>query len=389
MKKIAIVVMAAAVVNLFGDIATVQKLIEKQKYQEAIEAAQASKQDYPNPKLHLLWAKACEKIGDRVCQMSALERASMLDPKILTPSQRTTLERLHNGASFQNTTWKSSIDAQIGYDTNVNIAPDELGSSNTQGKLDTLFFVLSAQMSYRNELEKKNGWYVRADGGFYNQNNFDNAAKDYDMFHGIIQGGVGYSKPAAYDLYLPLIYGYLHYLDTGLFNKYAIAPQLRIFIDKRAFVNLSLNYEYRDYIDTMYNGNDQQKAAAAFSLYKFVPKGFLYASLSYENFSSTHTLSNLYIDRDNVIGLFGGEYRVASNIRVRFDERLRYSLYKDKAQNGEKREDHFSQTQLKCSYDITKRLDLYASGRYVVSKTNDTRFEYSKTIATVGIGYNY
>ena len=389
MKKTVVAITAIVIANLFGDITTVEKLIKEQKYQEAIAAAEASKKDYPNPKLHLLWAKACGKIGDRVCQMSALERASMLDPKILTPSQRTTLEQLHGGISFKNTTWKSSVDAGIGYDTNVNIAPDELGSSNVQGQIETLFFSMSAQLSYRNELEAKNGWYVRADGGFYDQNNFDSAARNYDMFHGVLKGGVGFTKAGAYDVYIPIAYGYLYYLSTGLFNRYAIAPQIRFFIESGVFVNLALNYEYRDYMKTRYDGNDQQKTAAALSLYKFFPKGFIYGSISYENFSSKHSPSNLYIDRDNIIGLFGGEYRISSKLRLRLDERLRYTLYKDDAQNGQKREDYFSQTQLKCSYDMTKHLDLYASGRYISAKTNDARFEYSKTVALVGIGYNY
>ncbi|MEA3342197.1 MAG: tetratricopeptide repeat protein, partial [Chloroflexota bacterium] len=79
MKKTATLLLMSPII-LFADVADMQTLYDQKKYEQVITKAQKSTSEYGDPKLHLLWAKSAEALGEDEMAMSAYERVLMLDP---------------------------------------------------------------------------------------------------------------------------------------------------------------------------------------------------------------------------------------------------------------------------------------------------------------------
>ena len=177
-----IIILLTFSLSLFASLADTQTYYNAGEYEKAIGEAKSSVSEYANPNLHLFWAKSAEKLGRDDEAMSAYERVEILDENNidarvalvklykrtgrdalalsaskelqnyqLTPEQRTTLQNLR-GTSTHSINAFATLG--IGYDTNINIAPDELGSVvGAADSIVTMFSRLSASLSYINEFE--------------------------------------------------------------------------------------------------------------------------------------------------------------------------------------------------------------------------------------------
>ena len=77
MKILIILTLLSILANADYEIAN--KYYDAKKYQKAIDELKSSTVEYSNPKLHLLWAKSAEMLGNKKEAMSAYERVNILD----------------------------------------------------------------------------------------------------------------------------------------------------------------------------------------------------------------------------------------------------------------------------------------------------------------------
>ena len=405
MKKIILLIIAT--ISIYAGIIEVETLYNNNEFEKAIEEARASKDEYSNPRLHLLWAKSAEALGRDDEAMSAYERVIMLDDenvdarvalakvydktkrhdlanetKIelqnyqLTPEQRNSLGLL-KGEDIEEV--KAQAKLSVGYDSNINV------SANKADKISTFFGRFSGSASYINELGDKNGLYARADFKLYYQNN--TSAHYYDMLLAGLDLGLGYSGDG-YSVHVPLGYDRIHYLDVDMLGQFRLEPKVNITFDN-IIINANLKYSKRSYKQDIHKGMNDTSYGIGSGLYYLLGKNFAYINLKYETFSSDETLHSLYIDRDTVTASIGLNYNISDSIVSRIDYRYRLSSYDDLATLTEKREDDYNQFELKLSYYLDEKLELYISDRYIKNNSNYTQSDYSKNIAMFGLSVNY
>lgn len=422
MKHIFILVLLSLIADASYEKA--ETFYEKKAYKKAIEEAKSSKEDYSNPKLHLVWAKSEEALGNKQAAMSAYERVILLDGdntqakvslyKIykeserdsladdlnqelqnyqLTPQQRSSLDNLE-GKNIN--TLKAKATLSIGHDTNINVSAkgDDLdayyGVSGQDGEIASLFARVSARVSYTNELEEKGGWYVRGDATLFYQNNFD--ASLYNMFVGGVNAGVGYSG-ASYTLYMPLGLSMVNYLDVSLLNQVDLLPTLNIRLTPSIILNLNAKYAKRTYGEAQYKGMGDSVLGGGFGFYYLVNQDYLYFKLLYEDYRSDETIHYAFLDKKMLNISLGANYNVAKYSVIRADYRYRNGNYKDGntlyLATTEKRSDDYNQFELKFSHYVNKSLELFVLDRYVVNNSNYIPAQYSKNIVMFGLSTNY
>ena len=67
-------------VMLFAGVSQMKTLYIEGNYEAVIADAKKSTDQYGDPRLHMLWGKSAEALGDNEAAMSAYERVLMLDP---------------------------------------------------------------------------------------------------------------------------------------------------------------------------------------------------------------------------------------------------------------------------------------------------------------------
>ncbi|MEA2099624.1 MAG: hypothetical protein U9P72_05805 [Campylobacterota bacterium] len=404
---------------------TADKYYKSGKYEDAIKELKISVDEYSNPKLHLLWAKSAEALGDIDEVMSAYERVVMLDEnsvesrvaliKIysdsgrdellnemrdslqnyqLTAKQRSSLELLKTTTS-DSLKVKGSL--LLGYDSNININPGSkildnyYGSSGNLDEISTLFSRFNGRLSYVNELESKGGWYGRIDLIAYYQNNFD--ASYYNLFLGGADAGVGYVGDR-YSLYLPLNYSTINYLDKNLLDQIYFKPRVDFTLVNNFLFSLNINYIDRAYTNNEDKYRDDTTVGIGTDMYYIFNKNFLYFSVKYENFSAKESSSFKYIDKDILTASLGVNYKLTPWLLTRFDYRYRDGSYEDDIGtiskiDRTKRADKYHQAELKLSHFFTKNYEVYISSRYAQNSSNYIPVEYNKNIIIFGISANY
>ncbi len=107
MKKLIILLLS---LNLFADMAELEKLYEEANYEKAIQQARELKSEYGNPMLHMLWAKSAESLGRLDEAMSAYERVVILDENNL--EAKLSLAEIYNKTSRKQLALESKKDLQ-------------------------------------------------------------------------------------------------------------------------------------------------------------------------------------------------------------------------------------------------------------------------------------
>ena len=423
MRSIIIVSILAVLAN-----ASYEKVAEyysAKDYRSAIKEAKASTSEYNNPKLHLLWAKSEEALGNTKEAMSAYERVAILDQedsesriallKIyrdtkrdnlsksmskellefeLTPEQRTSLELLQ-GEDLSSIKAKATL--SIGHDSNINVSATESVLDNynplnsSKGELSTLFARFNGSVSYIDDLEEKGGFYLRGDVKLYYQNNFDESY--YNLLVAGASAGLGYSG-RAYTFYMPIVYNSIHYLERNLLNEIQLIPKMNVKIQENLFLHFNVQYTQRSYSNSQDRGMDDSSYGIGTGIYYLFSKNFIYANITLENFSSTDDIHYAYLDKDMLTASLGMSYHLNDWLVTRVDYRYRDGNYEDVSDLKDptvttKRRDDYHQVEVKFSHFFAKQYELFVSDRYVNNSSNYAPAKYTKNIAMFGISANY
>jgi len=398
---------------------------ESHQYQKAINEAKASKSEYSNPKLHLLWAKSAEALGKTKEAMAAYERVAILDEEDsesrvsllsiyhetsrdeladdmstaldsyqLTPQQRNSLGLL---VQKDINTLKVQVSASVGYDTNINVSAslDDLAAYyptvTNQGELSSLFARVLGSVSYVNELGDKGGWYLRGDLNLYYQNNFD--ASYYNLFDGGVSAGVGCAG-SSYTLYLPVSYDHVNYLEVSLLDQVSLAPTLNMKLTNTLIISVNANYTLRTYSEAVYEGMGDTSLGGRLGHYYLFDKDYVYANIKFENFTSSEKVHYAFIDKQMMTFSLGTNLNLTQWLTLRADYRYRKGEYSDAsdfrtANVSEKRSDDYNQIELKFSHYFNGTMELYISNRYINNSSNYIPAQYSKNITMLGLSLNY
>jgi len=402
-----------------------QEFYDAKDYVNAIKEAKASTNEYANPKLHLVWAKSADALGEKKEAMSAYERVVMLDEKDsearlklvkiytdsgrsalakemsedlknyqLTPEQRSSLELLE---SDDISSFKAKATLSIGHDSNINVSAtsssldDYTGTTGNEGEISTLFARLSGSVSYVNELQEKGAWYFRGDFKAYYQNNFD--ARLYNMLIVGAEAGVGYAGNG-YTLYLPIGYDRVNYLESDLLGQIRVMPKASVVLSHDLILNVNAKYSNRTYNELKYKGMNDSSYGVGTGLYYLFGKNFTYANILWESFSSTENIHFSYLDKQMITVNLGVNYNITDWLVSRVDYRYRNGSYDDRSNllditDTTKRADQYHQVEVKFSHYFNKNYELYISDRYVKNSSNYVPAEYTKNIAMFGISANY
>lgn len=414
MKK-TLTLFLTAQITLFAGISNIQALYDQQKYERVISEAQKSISEYSNPKLHLLWAKSAAALHRDEMAMSAYERVLMLDPDNtevrvnltllyadlereelvdqmlkstqnyqLTPAQRTSLETL-SGYDLDSLNVSASIG--IGYDSNINVSPDDLDLPEIGENIGTMFTQFKSRLSYTNDLNEKGGWYMRSDADIFYQNNTD--ASYYDLFVGAVAVGLGYSN-GSYDILFPVTYGYLNYLDRDLLESISFNPRVNFPISKTLIGNVNARYTERNYMQEVDKGGDDYISGVGLGLYRIFENNFAYFNTNYDNYIAKYSDGFAFIDKEKISVSMGINYNVKEWFVARFDYRYAHSRYEDIITlEGDKRSDNYHQTELKISRMFTDTMEALLFYRYAKNNSNYDLAEYDKNIVMFGLQYNY
>jgi hypothetical protein len=414
MKKITALLLMAPITLLAG-IAEIQTLYDQKKYAQAISEAQESTSEYGNPKLHLLWAKSAEALGEDEMAMSAYERVLMLDPDDtevrvhlvkfyastdrdelademlkstenyqLTPAQRTSIKTLYGDDPKR---LKASASIEMGYDSNINVSPGDLDLPHLGEEIDTMFTQFKGSLSYTHELDEKGGWYLRSDADIFYQNNAD--ASYYNLFAVSANIGLGYSNDL-YDAFLPISYGHIHYLDRDLLESVSVDPRINFAFSKSFIGNINARYTQRSYLEEADRNRDDSVTGIGLGLYWLFEKNFAYISTNYDNYSAKYSDSLRFTNKETTRVAMGINYNVEEWFIARFDYRYRYAKYDDSIEgSGDKRSDDYHQTEYKVSRMLTDTMEASLLYRYSKNNSNYELAEYDKDIVMLGIKYNF
>jgi len=370
-------------------------------YQKAISEAQKSYSEYGNEKLHLIWAKSAYKLGYIDEAMSAYERVLILDEnnkeasfallKIYSKTKRDKLAqeliiKLSNTTLSQDElkilkkyknrskhTLKLNSLAEIGYDTNVNSSPD----STTFKKEESLFAKLTAGVKYKNEL-KNNQRYIEGALNIFYQNNFD--ATLYNMLLINTYLGVGYNFKKL-NIFIPIKYSKLNFLNQDLFYKVSINPQISKKFNNYIFTKLSASYSLRKYNSLNSYRDDTMYGIYGLS-YLMLNGNYAYLKISFENFSQdSKTAINYYVDKELFLSAIGFNYK------TNYKNLIANLEYKYKTTSFKQRDDKLNQIELKISKNINNFFNLYLSNMYAINNSTLSNAEYNKFVISFGITF--
>jgi len=265
MKKLAGLLFASQI-TLFASVTQMHTLYNQKNYSAVIEEAQRSTNEFGNPNLHLMWGYSAEALGQNEMAMSAYERVLILDPdnvairvhltslyaymdrdKLatemskstenyqLTPAQRNSLNTLKKADAAA---LKIAATPAIGYDSNINVSPEDLNLPNNEDALDTMFAQFTAHLSYTYALTDQKDWYFRTDADIFSQNNFDSDAEYYNIFAVSAKLGLGY-RADKFDIYVPVKYGRMHYLERDFLETVGVEPRVNITLSESLIGNIN------------------------------------------------------------------------------------------------------------------------------------------------------
>jgi len=402
----------------FSSVKDAQDFYNNFKYKEAIKEAKSSTNEYGNPLLHLIWADSANALGLQDEAMSAYERVLMLQENNV--KARESLVKLYQDTSrdklvidmmkeFKNqftqeelkglemaskSSLKSSLSVDIGYDSNININPggdildNYYGSTGNKDVISTTFIRFNGDIGYTDSLTNSDNWYFKAGLNIYHQHNFDESY--YNISLAKMELGAGYVDDG-YNLYLPLSYTIINYLDRDLLNQYSFSPRANIFLLKDLMIRVNSDYTKREYIKDYDKNKDDTTIGVGSGLYYMFDKNFLFAGLKYEDISAdSDTSTSNFTDRTAVTAYAGVNYNINKWLVGRLTYKVRFSEYDDTIDNStEVRDDTFHQVKIKFSHHYSKDIELYLSGEYIQNNSNYIPTEYDKNIIMLGAKIKY
>jgi len=394
---------------VFGSLYDAQKLYDKKLYQKAIDMAKSSVSDYPNPKLHILWAKSAEKLGKTSEAMSAYERAVILSPlntsfqkSLLSIYIKTKRYKLASNLSSdfkidKYTNSKSNINTYLslssGYDTNYNIhhesdnLDDFYNSTDVVTKRASKFYQTMINIGYTKEFESNLYIYTGFNG--YYKSIFDD--KNYNVYLNSIELGIGYFTQQ-YNFYIPITYSRLNYLRKDYLSILSIKPQFDYKLTDNLIWSINTSFQKRKIIVD----NDRDDNAIGFGtvLYYTNKNNHLFLDLNYNGFKSIGALYQDFTNKKTFTMIVGARHSFTPKLNLSVSYRVSLSTYDDNIgtitkPDNEIREDKYSQINIKFSKIFTKNITLYIENEYSINNSNFIPSDYDKNILSMGINISY
>jgi len=405
MKK-PILLLALCSIILHADYKDVIRAYQAGHYAQAVKKAKHSYAEYANPKLHLLWAKAAQKLHQTNIAMSAYERVLILDPNnqeakhglqsIYTQTNRMALSsRLNQSNSRQSLHTEATL--ALGHDSNINANPggnaldNFYGVIGSQGTTSTHFLRLHANVDYTYHFEERERWFSRASLDMYNQSNF--SAHYYDLLRTQIEVGIGYNSDT-YRLYLPLRYNNIHYLNKNLLNYYTFNPRLTYVLKENRFLDLTLLYTKRAYQDNNDSIGDARSLGFGVGVYFPLYSNTAHLEARYEKRQPSQDNPSRFTDAYFVHFNASIEHYFTDTMYAEFAYIYRYGKYSDDIgttllPDPTTRIDRFNQIAITLSYSFNKQYEIYIKDSYARNNSNFTPTKYSKNIIMFGVNFSY
>ena len=301
----------------------------------------------------------------------------------LTPAQRTSLETLQPTKSSE-PEFKAKATLSGGYDSNINISPEDLPSNPSLEATDTLFSRFNADLSYLHAFDSKQSWFFRGDLNFHYQNN--EAAHYYDALYARLYTGLGYQNNN-FSIYVPLFYDQLHYLDRDLLEEYGIRPDINIRLSNNTIFNLNMTYTARRYLNIIDTLRDDDLISAGLGLYYLENNNIAYVKTRYESYSATHNTTPAFIDKTMLYFMLGGVYTLDQLLDLRLDYQYRYGDFSQYLST--KRDDSNHDIAISAEKDITSSFRLSAKYHYINNDSNLANFDYNKHEMLLALTFNY
>jgi len=416
MKKITGLLLTAQIA-LFAGVTEMRTLYDQKNYEAVIEEAKRSTNDYGNPKLHLMWGYSAEALGKNEMAMSAYERVLMMDPDNvelrvhltslyayldrdelatkmskstenyqLTPAQRNSLNTLKKADAAA---LKIAATFAIGHDSNINVSPEDLEIPSNDDAISTMFAQFTAHLSYTYALTDNKDWYFRTDADIFSQTNFESAAEYYNVFAASAKLGLGY-RGDAFDMYLPVKYGRMHYLERDFLETIGFEPRVNITFSESLIGNINARYTERSYLDKADKNRDDTIIGYGGGLYWMFDKNFAYLTSNYDDYEAENSKSLLFTDKETFNLSAGVNYNVNDLFITRLGYRYRYTLYGDFLPDGNKqRNDYYNQGEVKVSRIFLDTMEGSLLYRYSTNRSNYELAEYDKDVVLFGLQYNY
>ncbi len=413
-----IFILSIATVTLFGGYKDALFYYKKGDYQQARLEAKKAKKSYANPNLHLLWGYSAQQLGHTEEAMHAFERVLILDPdntqaknaltNIYRQTDRTELlskkERAYTyGLSERgkpkrlvkdrNLPLKAKASLALGYNSNANATPGSavldpyFDNDNNEDPLSSFFLRMTADIDYKYDFGHEKGWYMKTAIRAFSQSNF--SAHLYDLSSVSLEWGAGYAYKN-YDLYLPLSYTRVNYLDKDLLAHVRFQPTLFIPIDDTVILNVSVLYTKSNYNDHEDQGKDDNTVGFSVGGYYLFGEHFAYISAKYEDKDTRHNDPDKYIGAQFLTATFGVHYYFLPDLLGTLDYRFRYGRYDDKVGfTNTIRDDNLHLLDLKLSYKLSKITEIYISENYTQNLSNYVPSEYKRHNVLIGVSVKY
>ena len=377
------------------------------QYVQAIAAAKKSKKSYTNPNLHLLWGYSAKVLGHYDEAMHAFERVLILDKgnkqaqkalfSIYRQTDRLDLIEQNLDPSYHRRSRglpiKSTVSVVTGYDSNANVSPgstvlNEYFDTNTsEAQLSSYFTRMRAKASYTSDLGGKGRWFTKAVIRAYVQSNF--SAHFYDLTTGSLELGIGYNDKK-YDLYLPLTYYRVNYLEKDLLEQYRFSPSVMVPINDDITLDLLLHYSQNRYLLSEDSAKDDHTVGIGTGVYYLFGKHFAYFGLKYDHRVAEHANAESYIGVDFYSANVATSYYFSSSYLGTLNYQFRYGRYDDRVGlSNIRRDDNFHQLDLMLTYMVSKKMELYIAESYSQNLSNYVPSEYKKNSIMFGINLQY
>jgi tetratricopeptide (TPR) repeat protein len=399
---------------LSASIMDLQNLYDQKNYVVLLEEVKKDTSLYSQVQLHLLWAKSAEALGKTEEAISAYERVLMIRPDV--QEARLALARLYSNSGRMVLTkqlaedtedYQLSVDERtninallieddqlltvsanigVGYDSNINVSPGDLDLPSSGEEISSKFIKLQAAFSSTYQFENNENVYLRGSAAFSYQNNEESY---YNLFAGEAIAGLGYMNKS-YDLFVPVHYGRLHYLENDLLESVGVKPRVNIALTSSLIGNVNARYEKRNYFQEVDKYRDDSVLGAGAGLYWLLSDSVSYVKVNYNDYDAKYKDMIPFVGKSAIELSTGIDYDIDSKYTGGAKLFYRATSYDDPiAQNEDKRSDDFYKADLKLSRDIFKDIVGSVSYSYSFNDSNYAPSEYRKHIIMCNVNYKY
>jgi len=400
--------------TLFASIAEIETLYEEKNYLKVIGVAKNSTSLYAHARLHVLWGKSAEALGNDEEAMSAYERVLMLTPdnttvrlelaKLYAKSDRDYLikELSKDSENYtltvdekdtivalmknDDTPLSASVSVSVGYDSNINVSPADLELPNTEEEISTKFIRFQAALNYTYTLEDIENTYFKSGLALFSQNN---EAGYFDLLIGVANVGIGY-RSDSFNIYLPLKYSRIHYLNRDLMESIGVNPDFNYVLSSSLIGNINARYAKRNFIQASDAMMDDSVLGVGTGLFWLFDDNLAYVKASYSDYSAKHKEESYFIGKEAIEMSTGITYYLNDDIFLDASYRYRDTSYDNTLFfSNQKRNDEYHQIDLKLSRLITEDIEGSLSYGYASNNSNYLQSEYSKNIVMCNLTYIY